>query len=125
MSLANSAALRVVFGIGAHGVVVKESEPSILRQAVRTVGSGGEFVDPCLDAPSSWPSAAAFIKPGTYGLTRTELQMLDSLPWACRTKIAESLDLSPRAVKSATNSAVRPGLRRAAAAAVAVQGELG
>lgn len=39
-------ALRVLSGISAHGVLLADSDPDVLRDGVRAVADGGSFLDP-------------------------------------------------------------------------------
>ncbi|MHB8595039.1 MAG: response regulator, partial [Acidimicrobiales bacterium] len=76
-SFANNAVLRGVFSIGAHGVVVKESDQSVLRHAVKAVGAGVQFIDPCLEMAASFAGAQArSTEADAYGLKETERQVL-------------------------------------------------
>ncbi|MHB8328251.1 MAG: response regulator [Acidimicrobiales bacterium] len=128
-SFANNAVLRGVFSIGAHGVVVKESDQSVLRHAVKAVGAGVQFIDPCLEMAASFAGAQArSTEADAYGLTETERQVLSLLPRGMsNAQIAELLDLSPRTVATALDRAKRKlGVKnRAEAAAFVVRDRIG
>jgi two-component system, NarL family, response regulator DevR len=60
---------------GAHGVVLKDSEPATIRDSVRVVAGGGRFVD-----PRARPHRATGSARQPFGLTPRQLTVLQLLP---------------------------------------------
>lgn len=90
-----------VFGAGAHGLVVKDSEPAVLGQAVRAVADGGIFVDPQAAPGLVELASKGGRAKGPYGLTRQQLRVLEFLAEGMTNRaIAEELVLSAETIKS-------------------------
>lgn len=93
---------------GAHGYVVKESEPEVLRQAVRAVMGGATFVDPRVAAKVVAAATKGPRAKGPYGLTPQELRVVELLPKRFSNReIARQLGLSEETVKTHLRHALR------------------
>lgn len=101
-SLSNAALLRAASAIGAHGFVIKESERSVFREAVKTLGSGQCFVDPAASALSR--SRARHTKStaaSSHGLSPRQSLVLDLVAQGLSSRgIAEKLGVSTETVKA-------------------------
>jgi DNA-binding NarL/FixJ family response regulator len=125
---ANERVMMRAFRGGAHGFLVKESDPVVLRQAVRVVGAGGTFVDPRLADKLVLAATRGRRAPGPYGLTPQELRVVGLLPRGLSNQeIGLELGISTETVKTHLRNAMRK-LQvddRAAAAAFATREGLG
>jgi DNA-binding NarL/FixJ family response regulator len=112
------------FSAGAKGFLIKQSEPDILRQAVRMIAKGGTFVDPKIASKLVTMATKGRRAKGPHGLTLMEMRVLELLPKGLTNReIAEELDLSPETVKTHLRHAMQK-LRvhdRAEAAAIAIR----
>lgn len=108
-------AVRSAMAAGAHGLVLKDSEPSAIRDAVRAVTQGRRFVD----ARARRPGATR-----PFGLTPRELDVVELLPRGLTNSgIAGELGISEDTVKTHMKS-IRLKLRardRTEAAAIALR----
>jgi DNA-binding NarL/FixJ family response regulator len=102
---------------GAHGVVLKGSEPATIRDAVRVVASGGTFVDPRA-RPAGRSDRARSARP--FALTPRELSVLELLPRGLTNNaIGAELWISEDTVKTHVKSILlKLGARDRAEAAV-------
>jgi DNA-binding NarL/FixJ family response regulator len=108
-------------GSGAHGVVLKDSEPSTIRDAVRAVARGATFLDPRA-APEGRRSHADAHRP--FGLTPRERAVLRLLPRGLTNRaIGAELWISEDTVKTHMKAILlKLGARdRAEAAVIAVR----
>ena len=95
-------------GAGARGFLRKESDPAVLRQAVRSVAEGGTFVDPNLTASLVNLATKGMEPRGPYGLTRQELRVLSFLPQGLTNReIGDRLAVSDQTVKTHLRSLFR------------------
>ncbi len=123
-SAPNAGTVRNAFSAGARGLVVKESAPAVLRQAVRAVAGGHTFVDPEVAGKLVDLATTRRRANGPFGLTGQEMQVLSLLPRGLMNReIADELGISEHTVKSHLRNATRKlGVRdRAQAAAVVVR----
>ncbi|HKP30673.1 MAG TPA: response regulator transcription factor [Gemmatimonadales bacterium] len=96
--------------IGAHGYLLKDTQPADLREAVRTVANGGTHFARALS--SSGASESPPLSPDTTAslgqLTQRERQVLTGIAEGHTNKeIAAGLGLSPRTVESYRESLIR------------------
>lgn len=68
------------FAAGAKGFLIKESDPEVLRQAVRVVAEGGTYVDPKIAGKLVDVATKGRRAKGPYGLTLMEMRVLEHLP---------------------------------------------
>jgi DNA-binding NarL/FixJ family response regulator len=98
---ATAPVMLAVFGAGAHGLVIKDSDPTRLGEAVHAVVDGGIYVDPKV-APSLVELAKQGSRAkGPYGLTHQQLRVLEHLAEGMTNRqIAEQLVLGVETIKS-------------------------
>lgn len=121
---ANERVMMRAFDAGALAYLVKESEPLILRQALRIVANGGTFVDPRLADKLVASATRGRRTKGPYGLTSQEMRVVGLLPRGFSNReIAGELGVSVDTVKTHLSSAMRKlGVHdRAVVAALAVE----
>jgi two-component system response regulator DevR len=101
-SFSNHGVFRAALQLGVHGIVKKDSARVVLRHAVRTVGSGGRYVDPEVESRLSAETADARRRPKhSRRLTLMETQVLELLPEGLTNKeIAGLLGVSVTTVKT-------------------------
>ena len=107
-----------IFASGAHGVVLKDSEPPTIRQAVRVVASGATYLDPRAGSITRAKHDNAF------RLTPRELSIVRLLPRGMTNQaIGAELWISEETVKTHLKAIlVKLGARdRAEAAMIALQ----
>ncbi len=93
---------------GARGFLVKESDPSVLRTAVRTVYAGGSVIDPRLTGRLVAAATKRRGVKGPFDLTVQELRVLALLPRGLSNRdIGKELNLSEQTVKSHLQHAMR------------------
>jgi DNA-binding NarL/FixJ family response regulator len=112
------------FAAGARGFAVKESEPAILRMAVRTVTTGGTFVDPRTAGKLVILATKGRRAKGPFGLTLQEMRVVELLPRGLSNKeIGRELGVSEQTVKTHLHHAMKKlhAADRAEAAAIAVR----
>lgn len=79
LSSARQAALMAALAAGARAVVLKDSTPALLRDAVRTVAAGWSFVDPRLTSKLVDAALRGHRRSGIGGLTSQELRVVQRL----------------------------------------------
>lgn len=113
------------FGAGARGFLLKESEPSAFRHAVRTVSAGGTFTDPRVAARlAALATRRASSRDNPFQLTYQELRVVGLLPRGLSNKeIGRELGIATTTVKTHLYSALRKlGAKdRVEAAAIALR----
>ena len=123
-SFPSEIAMLAAFGAGAHGFVVKESEPAVLRSAVRAAASGRTYVDPRVAGSIINLALQARRDTGPLGLTRRELDVLRRLPRGeTNRQIAAELGISEDTVKRHVRRIMRKldANGRAEAASIAIR----
>lgn len=107
-SFPNESVMLRAFAAGARGFVAKGAAPHVLRTAVRSVAVGGTFIDPSM-AGRLVAEATRGRKPaGPFGLTRTELRVLELLgDGHTNQAIARELDVSLATVKTHVQHVLR------------------
>lgn len=105
---ANESVMLRAFTAGARGFVVKESEPAIFRQAVRSVASGGIFLDPRVTGKLIAIATKGRKAKGPYGLTIQQMRVLELLPKGLSNReIGKELGISDQTVKTHLRHAMR------------------
>jgi DNA-binding NarL/FixJ family response regulator len=112
-----------VFELGARGFVLKESDPSVYRDATHAAAAGERYADPHiapkLDALSSGRRAK-----GPFGLTIQEMRVVELLPLGLtNAEIGKRLGVSEDTVKTHLRNAMRKlsAKDRAEAASIAIR----
>jgi DNA-binding NarL/FixJ family response regulator len=89
------------FEAGAKGFLVKDSDIGMLRDAVRTVATGGTFIDPRVAAKLVNVATKGRRAKGPFGLTMQEMRVLAVLPRGLTNRdIGIELGVSEETVKS-------------------------
>ncbi|MEX2459379.1 MAG: response regulator transcription factor [Actinomycetota bacterium] len=124
-SFPNDGAMLAAFAAGAKGFLIKRSELTTLREAIRVVAGGGTYVDPQVAGKLVALAARGRRATGPHGLSGQELRVVELLPRGLSNReIAEQLAISPHTVKSHMRSALRKlGARDRAEAAALVMRE--
>lgn len=79
LSTARQATMMAALSAGAQGVVLKDANPALLRQVVRTVAAGWSFVDPRLMSKLVQVALRGHRKSGVGGLSSQELRVVQRL----------------------------------------------
>jgi len=107
-SFPNESVMLKAFTAGARGFIAKDSAPHVLRTAVRSVACGGVFVDPSMAGKLIAATIRGRKALGPFGLTRTELRVLELLGEAQPNQaIARELDVSMPTVKTHVQHVLR------------------
>lgn len=124
-SFANENTMLAAFTAGAKGFAVKESEPSVLRQAVRTVSAGGIYIDPRIAGKLVMLATKGRRAKGPHGLTLMEMRVADLLPKGMTNReIGRQLGISEQTVKTHLRNLMRKlGARDRTEAAALAQRE--
>lgn len=123
-SFPSEIAMLAAFGAGARGFVVKESEPAILRSAVRAAAAGLVYVDPRMAGGLIDLALQTRRNAGPLGLTRRELDVLRRLPRGLTNReIAAEMEVSENTVKRHVRRILRKldAKDRAEAASIAIR----
>lgn len=101
---ADSSYLQQLLRAGAAGYVLKQSRPAELLHAIRSVATGGKYLDAAMTAPVIGTYARAPVAPGpepTTPLSPRETEVLRLIAWGNTNKeIAARLDLSVKTVEA-------------------------
>jgi DNA-binding NarL/FixJ family response regulator len=119
-----AAAIRPAFSAGALGFLLKESEPSVLREGIRSVARGVSFTDPNFVDRFAAPASGKRRAKGPFGLTLQEMRVVELLPRGLTNReIGEELGISEHTVKTHLSNANRKlnARDRAEAAAIALR----
>ena len=107
----DSAYLQQLLRAGASGYVLKQSRPSELLQAIRSVAAGGKYLDPTMNAPVIGNYARPAAPPApvpSAPLSPRETEVLRLIAWGNTNKeIASRLDLSVKTVEAHKANAMR------------------
>ena len=107
-SFANENTMLAAFAAGAKGFAVKESEPNVLRQAVRTVVTGGIYIDPRVAGKLVTLATKGRRAKGPHGLTLMEMRVADLLPKGLTNReIGQQLGISEQTVKTHLRNLMR------------------
>lgn len=95
--------LQLLIKAGANGYVLKQSAPTELINAIRTVSSGKSYLDPTLaeKVMGSYAGTSGLTGQGTNEVTGREAEVLRLIAWGYSNKeIAERLDVSVKTVEA-------------------------
>ena len=123
-SFPSTGALMDAFAAGAKGFVLKESQPAVLREAVRSVGQGQTFTDPRIGANLVARASRNRRTKGPFGLTIQEMRVIELLPRGLTNReIGEELGIKEDTVKTHMRNALRKlkARDRVEAAAIALR----
>lgn len=123
-SFPNDGVVMSAFAAGACGFVLKESDPAVIRQAVRTVADGSTFADPKVAAKLVALATRGRRAKGPFDLTLQEMRVLELLPRGLtNNEIGERLGIGENTVKTHLRNVMRKlGARdRVEAAAIALR----
>lgn len=123
-SFPNDGVLMSSFAAGASGFVLKESEPSVIRQAVRAVAEGATYADPKVAGKLVALATKGHRAKGPFDLTLQEMRVLELLPRGLtNNEIGDQLGIGENTVKTHLRNLMRKlGARdRVEAAAIALR----
>ena len=124
----NGGAIARAFAAGATAFVLKRSELAELREAVRAVARGDQYIDPRLAPKVAAMASGDRRAKGPFDLTLMEMRVLEKLPLGMtNTEIGEALGIKQNTVKTHLRTAMYKikAKDRAHAAAIAVREGLG
>ena len=124
----NGGGIARAFAAGASAFVLKTSELAELREAVRVVAGGDEYIDPRLAPKIAAMASGDRRAKGPFDLTVMEMRVLEKLPLGMtNAEIGESLGIKENTVKTHLRTAMYKlkAKDRAHAAAIAVREGLG
>lgn len=123
-SFPNDGVMMNAFAAGARGFVLKESEPAVIRQGVRTVAEGGTYADPKVAGKLVALATKGRRAKGPFDLTLQEMRVLELLPRGLTNhEIGDRLGIGENTVKTHLRNLMRKlGARdRVEAAAIALR----
>lgn len=123
-SFPSTGALIQAFAAGAKGFVLKESQPAVLRDAVRVVAQGETFTDPRVGAKLVALASRNRRAKGPFGLTIQEMRVVEQLPRGLTNReIGSELGIAEDTVKTHLRHALRKlnARDRVEAAAIALR----
>lgn len=123
-SFPSTGALIQAFSAGAKGFVMKESQPAVLRDAVRVVAQGETFTDPRVGAKLVALASRNRRAKGPFGLTIQEMRVVEQLPRGLTNReIGTELGIAEDTVKTHLRHALRKlnARDRVEAAAIALR----
>ena len=123
-SFPNDGAIMNAFVSGANGFLLKESEPAVLRRAVREVAKGETYVDPRIAGKLVAFATKGRRTKGPFDLTLQEMRVLEKLPKGLTNReIGVQLGIAEDTVKTHLSNALRKikAKDRAEGAAVALR----
>jgi DNA-binding NarL/FixJ family response regulator len=107
-SAGDETTMLAAFAAGARGFMVKESDPTALRLAVRYVAEGGTFVDPRVAGKLVAFAAKGLPAKGPHGLSSQEMRVLRFLPLGYSNReIGFELGISEETVKTHVRNTLR------------------
>ena len=124
----NGGGIARAFAAGASAFVLKTSELAELREAVRVVAGGDEYIDPRLAPKIAAMASGDRRAKGPFDLTVMEMRVLEKLPLGMtNAEIGDSLGIKENTVKTHLRTAMYKlkAKDRAHAAAIAVREGLG
>jgi DNA-binding NarL/FixJ family response regulator len=123
-SFPNEGVMMSAFAAGARGFVLKESEPPVIRQAVRTVADGDTFADPKIAGKLVALATGGRRAKGPFDLTVQEMRVLELLPRGLTNhEIGDRLGIGENTVKTHLRNLMRKldARDRVEAAAIALR----
>jgi DNA-binding NarL/FixJ family response regulator len=123
-SFPNEGSMTSSFAAGARGFVLKDSNATLLRKAIRTVADGGVFADPRLAAKMMAFESNGHRAKGPFGLTRQEMRVVERLPRGLtNVEIGNEIGISANTVKTHLGNALKKlkARDRSEAAAIALR----
>jgi DNA-binding NarL/FixJ family response regulator len=123
-SFPNDGVMMSAFAAGARGFVLKESEPAVIRDAVRSVAGGATYADPKVAGKLVALATRGRRAKGPYDLTLQEMRVLELLPRGLTNhEIGDHLGIGENTVKTHLRNLMRKlGARdRVEAAAIALR----
>lgn len=106
-SFPTQTAMLGAFSAGASGFAAKESDPTMLIEAVRAIAAGGTFVDPRVAGKLVAAATAGRQTSGPFGLTVPEMRVLGALEGRTNRAIGKELGLSETVVDAHLQGAMR------------------
>lgn len=98
---ADAGYVRQMLAAGVSGYVLKQSPPSELLRAIRTVGGGARYVDPAIVRLTGEPPPAPAMHEPKVALSPREIEVLRLISWGYTNKeIASKLNLSVKTVEA-------------------------
>lgn len=108
LSTAKQSTLMAALEAGAQGVVLKDSSPGVLRQAVRSVKAGWSFVDPRLMSKLIQTALRGHKRNGAGGLSSQELRVVQRMLLGLNdAEIARHMGLKETTVRTYVRNATR------------------
>jgi two-component system response regulator DegU len=99
---------------GALGYLLKDVEPDMLTEAIRTIARGDAYIQPCLltklvsEFRQLMRDETPALPPDRFGLTQRELEIINYIAFGQTNKeIAEQLFISEKTVKNHVSSILR------------------
>ena len=123
-SFPNDGVMMASFAAGARGFILKESQPAIIRQAVRTVSEGGTYADQKVAGKLVALATRGRRAKGPFDLTVQEMRVLELLPRGLtNNEIGERLGIGENTVKTHLRNLMRKldARDRVEAAAIAMR----
>ena len=123
-SFPNDGVMMNAFAAGARGFVLKESEPRVIRQAVRSAAEGVTFADPKVAGKLVALTSRGRRAKGPFDLTLQEMRVLELLPRGLTNhEIGERLGIGENTVKTHLRNLMRKlnARDRVEAAAIALR----
>lgn len=104
----NESVMLRAFSAGARGFLVKESDPDLVRQAIKIVVNGAMFVDPNVTSKLISLATKGRRAHGPFGLTLQQMRVLELLPRGLSNReIGAELGLKEETIKSHLSFAMR------------------
>lgn len=123
-SFPNDGVMMNAFAAGARGFVLKESEPRVIRQAVRSVAEGATYADPKVAGKLVALATRGRRAKGPFDLTLQEMRVLELLPRGLTNhEIGDRLGIGENTVKTHLRNLMRKlnARDRVEAAAIALR----
>ena len=123
-SFPNDGVMMGSFAAGARGFVLKESDPAVIRQAVRTVADGSTYADPKIAGKLVALATRGRRAKGPFDLTLQEMRVLELLPRGLtNNEIGDRLGIGENTVKTHLRNLMRKldARDRVEAAAIALR----
>jgi DNA-binding NarL/FixJ family response regulator len=102
--------LQQLLRVGVSGYVLKQSRPSELLHAIRSVAEGGKYLDPAVAGKvmGNYARGSAWSKPPDGTVSEREAEVLRLIAWGYSNKeIAAHLDISVKTVEAHKANAMK------------------